>query len=170
MPAREESNAARRLARRVAFAVWRARLSLLWERLWPALWPLAMVAGTALLCLLAGLPLILPTWMRLPLLAAFAVAALWAARDLRAVGMPTRAEALRRVEAASGLSHHPLLSLEDAPVAPREPRTRRIWQAHVRRLAAAVGRLRAGPPRSRVARRDPYALRFALLLGIVTLL
>ena len=65
----------------------------------------------------------------------------------------------------------PASSYEDTITANAEdPRTAAIWQAHRTRLAAALSRLRVGPPRPRADRQDPIALRGLLVLGVVALL
>ena len=98
----------------------------------------------------------------------FAVAALAAVIYAARVNYPGREEAVRRLERASGIPHRPASSYEDTITANAEdPRTSAIWQAHRARLAAAMARLRVGPPHPRTDRADPVALRALLLLGVV---
>ena len=102
------------------------------------------------------------------MLAGFAVAALAAVIYAARVNYPGREEAVRRLERASGIPHRPASSYEDTITANAEdPRTSAIWQAHRARLAAAMARLRVGPPHPRTDRADPVALRALLLLGVV---
>ena len=63
-----------RLPARLASRTRLARLVLWWEAAWPALWPPLGILGVFLVVALAGLPLVLPGWLHLLLLAAFAVA------------------------------------------------------------------------------------------------
>jgi uncharacterized protein (TIGR02302 family) len=84
---------------------------------------------------------------------------------------PSHEEAVRRIERVSGVPHRPASSYEDTVTANADdPRTAAIWQAHRSRLAAALTRLRVGPPHPRADRQDPIALRGLLVLGVVALL
>jgi uncharacterized protein (TIGR02302 family) len=144
-----------------------ARLVVWWEALWPALWPPLGVAGLFLVVALFGLPQRLPPWPHLGLLLLFALAFLVVAvRSLRRLQLPTAAAAARRLERDSGLAHQPLAVLADRP-ATTDPAALALWQAHRARAAAAVARLRLAPPRPGLARRDPRALRAAVLVGVV---
>ncbi len=153
-----------RLERKLALA-W---LALSWERLWRALlWPL-MVAGLFALLVVTGLLPALPGWPRLFVLWALAVAFVLSLRGVWRLRPPARAEAMARVERASGLAHQPLRTLADTVAAPEEDAVARtLWRAHARRLKERLRALRVGAPRSDAPRRDPYALRFALALALV---
>ena len=143
-----------------------ARAALLWERLWPALWPPLGVLGGFVIVALLGVPLVLPTWARFALLLAFAAALAWAARrSFHRFSIPGPSAADRRLEAASGLPHRPLEALTDRP-AGDDPMALAVWRVHQARAAAALSRLRVGPPRPGLAKRDPIALRAALVLGL----
>jgi uncharacterized protein (TIGR02302 family) len=83
---------------------------------------------------------------------------------------PTREEALRRMERASGLQHRPASSYEDNLTAnAADPASRRLWDAHRERLARLLSRLRPGPPKPRTERFDPLALRALLMLALLLL-
>ena len=56
--------------------------------------------------------------------------------------------------------------LEISPIPP----TRRLWALHRQRLITSLERLQLAPPRSDLPRRDPWALRAALLLVLVVAL
>ncbi len=145
-----------------------SRITLYFERLWPRLWPILGVAGLFLLVSLLNVWAHLPQPAHVALLAGFAVAALAAVIYAARVNYPGREEAVRRLERASGIPHRPASSYEDTITANAEdPRTSAIWQAHRARLAAAMARLRVGPPHPRTDRADPVALRALLLLGVV---
>ena len=142
----------------------RARAAILFERAWPEAWPPLGVAGVFLVLALLDLPPMLPAPLHVLLLVAFAatfVAA--AARAVRAVRAPTMGEADRRLERQSGLRHRPLAVLTDTPALPGADA---LWQAHVQRAVAQVGRLRVGPPRPGLAARDRRALRAGLLVAL----
>jgi uncharacterized protein (TIGR02302 family) len=141
-----------------------ARCVLLFERAWPALWPMLGVLGLyAAFGLLDG-PASLPPWPRtLLVLLVLGSAGALAWRGLRRVRVPGTADADRRLERDSGLRHRPLATLHDRPVL-GGPATETLWQAHIARIAAQVGRLRLAPPRPGLAARDPRALRGGLLV------
>jgi uncharacterized protein (TIGR02302 family) len=145
-----------------------SRITLYFERLWPRLWLILGVSGLFLLVSLLNVWAHLPQPAHIALLGGFAVAAFAAVIYAARVNYPGREEAVRRLERASGIPHRPASSYEDTITANAEdPRTSAIWQAHRARLAAAMARLRVGPPHPRTDRADPVALRALLLLGVV---
>ncbi len=114
----------------------------------------------------------LPLWALLPVQLAFLAAiatALW--RSLHRLRMPGREEGIRRLEQANGLAHHPISAYEDEAArlsgAAADPHTRILWQTHKRRLKQQLAGLRFAWPRSFLPRRDPYALRVPIILGLV---
>ena len=143
----------------------RARAALWAERLARALWPAATLAG-----LFAGWALLdgprwaasVHPWAPITMLAMTAAAFLVLASRAFRLRRPTPAEADRRIEAASGLAHQPLATLQDQPAAGAPG----LWQAHVQRVAAGLGRLRTGPIRPGIAVRDRFAVRGALVVGL----
>jgi len=149
-----------------------ARAALLWERVWPACWPALAVLGTflvlALFDLLPNLPGLLHAALLLSLSAVFVVALVAAFRKLF---VPDRFAARRRIEQASGLQHRPLQTLADRPSGPLDSQAAGLWQAHLRRMEGATGRLRIGVPHAGFAARDPWGLRallaILLLIGVV---
>ena len=145
-----------------------ARAVLLFEQVWPALWPALGVLGGFVCAALLDLPAALPPALHAVLLAALAlgVAGL-AARGLRRVVRPDDREADRRLELASGLRHRPLAVLQDRPALPG---AEALWDAHVARTLAALGRLRVGLPRPGLAARDKRALRGLLVVALAACL
>jgi len=154
---------------RIERAVSRARLVLFWEGLWPRLVPMVMLAGIFLSLSWFGLWRILPDWARVSALGLFGLVALFLLVRAVRVAFPDRADALARVEQASGGAHRPATAYSDRLVsASDDPATQTLWNAHRRRLLAALARLKAGMPEPRLAAHDPYAFRFlAALLVIV---
>ena len=156
-----------RLERKTALA----RAAIMAERLWLALWPLLMTAGLFALYVMTGLAAWLPGWARMALAVAFFLVFLWNARHLARLKWPDREEALRRIEQRTGLAHHPLSAWTDDLAAPADdPRAITLWRAHRKRLAASLRNLRAGPPRSPLPLRDPFALRNGLALALIAAL
>ncbi|HEX4171266.1 MAG TPA: DUF4175 family protein, partial [Acetobacteraceae bacterium] len=160
-----------RLLRRLAR--WRAlaRTVLFFERLWPALWPPLGVAGLFVCAALLDLPGFLPPWWHVALLVITGVLILGLlVRGVWGIVAPDQRAADRRLELASGLSHRPLLVLTDRPSGSGggpDSAALALWQAHVARAVRSVRRLRVGLPRPGLARRDPRALRAALLLALI---
>ncbi len=104
---------------------------------------------------------------RLVVVALFVQAGLYVlAREILR-GAPSRAAALKRLDAEAG-GLLPATSLEDHLASgARDPVTATLWEVHRRRLEAALGRIRIAPPRPLLAERDPFALRaFALVAAI----
>jgi uncharacterized protein (TIGR02302 family) len=153
-----------RIRRKVAVA----RLAEGWERLWAAAFPFVLVTMTGLVIGLSGLAGWLLPSARYALAAGLLVAFALALKPFFALRLPDRKAALSRIERASGLKHRPLVALADELADPAAgPATRLLWQEHQKRVAATLGRLRVGLPRSRLPARDPYALRNALALLLI---
>ncbi|MDQ0317099.1 TIGR02302 family protein [Amorphus orientalis] len=147
------------VAERVERLIRQARLSLLWERLWPAL---ALPLGVAILFLSVswlGFWLVAPVWLHMAVLAILGLGFLASLVPLARFNMPTRNEAVRRLEHQSDVPHRPLTAYRDAPSADLDPASRALWTAHRTRMAAALDRVSARLPSPQLFRRDPYALR-----------
>lgn len=143
-----------------------AWLAELWERIWPRFWlPATIVAGFLALAFFDVVP-DLPGWQHSAILAAFGlgfVAALWYAT--RRFAFPTAHEAKRRLERETGLDHRPLSAAEDTIALGRgDPYAEAVWRAHQDRVQGLVKDLKVGAPKPPVARRDPLAMRGAVLL------
>ncbi len=153
------------LPRPVAIRLAWARIAMTWERFWPALWPALALLGLFLslsfLDVWAGVPL---TGQALILFALLAAALYLTWRNLSRTRVPERREGLRRLESDSGLKHRPLSSLQEKPAADADPKTRALWQAHRKRLAAQASQAGVVWPRTDAPRHDPYALRLLLIL------
>jgi uncharacterized protein (TIGR02302 family) len=153
--------------RKVRLSTW----ALLFEQLWPRAWLALGLVGLFIGVSLAGL------WPRLPelthkiALSLFALAFAIALIALARVRWPSREQAIRRVEAVSGVQHRPASSYEDTlTLGASDARTAALWRAHRQRLAALLQKLRVGPPSPRADRYDPFALRALLLLSVFVLL
>ena len=154
----------RLLARRLLLS----RAALAWERLWPALWPMLCVTGifiaTALFDLLSPLPGVVHAAILAGFALAFVGTAIW---GFSALVWPDALAARRRIELNSGLAHRPLAALADRPGAPLDDAAATLWEAHRRRMAATIRRLRVGWPAAGLARRDPWGLRAILAIVLV---
>ena len=149
-----------------------ARLVVTAERLWPALWPPLAVLGVFAVFSLFGLWLVLPPVVHVIALLGFAAALAWTLwRGGGGARFVPRDAALARLEQDSGIAHQPLRALDDRlPGAVRDLATQRLWALHRQRLIASLERVRLSPPRSDLPRRDPWAVRAALLLVLVVAL
>ncbi len=164
-PGNGEKTAEARIARAVAFA----RVNLLWEQVWPLIAPFLTLAALFAALSWFGLWRLTTAPVRFVILAAFGAAVLWFLwRGIRRFTVPTRAAAFSRVEQATGVLHRPATAFTDRLASrPDDPMGQALWDAHRKRVLAALERLRAGIPEPRLAVRDPFAVRFLVLLLFV---
>ena len=120
---------------------------------------------------LLDLPRLLPPWWHIGLLAVTAVLIVGLlVRGLRPSPRRTTRRPIAGWSSPRASPHRPLAVLTDRPSrGTRGPDTASValWQAHVARAVRSVRRLRVGLPRPGLARRDPRALRAALVLALV---
>lgn len=145
-----------------------ARWSIFWERLWPALASIATVVGLFVAVSWLGLWLWLPPLGRGIGDAVFAVLTAWATLPLLRLRLPSHAEGLRRLDAATGLPHRPATAIADDIASPAtDPWSLALWHAHVERALKAARKLKPGWPEPRLAVRDPFALRALVLVLVI---
>jgi len=141
--------------------------ALAWERLWRVLWVPATVVAVFVAAAWFGLPRALSgeahTLLLLALILAVLAALWWGARDFI---LPRADEARRRLEVDGGLPHRPLETLRDHPITDN-PDALALWEAHRRRAAAEIAKLRVTLPRPAVIARDPAAIRWLALLILI---
>ena len=155
------------LARRFEWRVDLSRLALVGERAWEALlWPFIVLAAFLILSMF-DLWSALPPLLHRALLVAFAVALLVSLVPLIRFPMPTRAEALRRLERHADIKHRPASSYEDKLGTTSRADTALLWAAHRERLSRLVAKLKPSWPLPRTDRKDPYAVRSAFLLVLI---
>jgi uncharacterized protein (TIGR02302 family) len=149
-----------------------ARAAAGFEAVWAALWPTLALLGVFLVVSLLGLWTLLPAWLHALGLAALGLGLAWSLwRARHAFLWPSQDAGLRRLERINALPHQPLRSLGDRlSGGAADPATSSLWRRHQERLARALRQLRVGPPRSDLPRRDPWALRAALLLLLLVAL
>ncbi|PNG28058.1 TIGR02302 family protein [Methylocella silvestris] len=159
---------AARPAQRLDRLVLQGRALLLFERSWRALTPALIVAGAFLALSFTGLWLETPHWARLAGVALFAAALAFALWPMRRLRLPTRREALERIDRVSGLKERPAAVLDDRlGNADGDPETEALWALHRRRAERQIALLRTGSPSPRVVDVDRYALRAAVLVALV---
>lgn len=149
---------------------WPFRLTLmgLWaERLTHAFWPLSTLALATLAALAFHLDkaLTLEAWWFG--LVSIVGAGVWALiRAARSFRRPRRAEVLARMD--SRLKGRPLQALGDAQaLGLADADSRALWRAHLARMAERAAAATAVEPNLRLARADPYALRYVALTAFV---
>ena len=158
----EDGALAKRFERKVRLS-WFALLA---ERVWEALlWPFIVVA-TFLVVSLLDLWSFTPPLLHRILLLAFGLTLIVSFVPLLRLWLPTRAEALRRLERDAVIKHRPASSYEDRLGATPPRETQQLWATHRQRLARLIDKLRPTWPKPRSDRNDPYALRAALALGL----
>ncbi len=147
----------------------KAKWALAFEQLWRRLWLLLAIVGLFLVLSFAGVWPLLGEIAHKAVMALFALAALaWVVYAAR-IDWPTRDTAIRRIERVSGIPHRPATSYEDTLTASAaDPTTQAIWRSHRRRMADLISRLKPGRPEPRTDRRDPFALRAAMVLAVLT--
>jgi uncharacterized protein (TIGR02302 family) len=147
-----------------------ARAAILFEAVWPALWPPLAAIGLFLCAALLNLPPLLPASLHVALLALVVLAVIGLLfHGFRKIRLPDDRAADRRLETTSGLVHRPLSVLTDKP-AIADAVGLALWQAHAARAITQIGRLHVGLPRPGLARRDPRALRYGVLLAVLACL
>jgi uncharacterized protein (TIGR02302 family) len=146
-----------------------ARTAIAWERVWPALWPATGIVGLCLAAALFDLFAYVPAWLHmLALAAALGAAGGTLYLRLRNVRSPAWREGARRLERDSHLAHRPITERDDTLAAGRDdPLAEALWRTHVKRLLASIEQLRVALPSPGLPARDPYALRFVVLLAVV---
>jgi uncharacterized protein (TIGR02302 family) len=152
----------------LAAALWRARLTIFWERLWPALALVATAIGLFLAVSWLGLWLWLPPLGRAVALIGFAALTIAALVPLGYLRVPAATDGLRRLDRVSGLTHRPATAIADhLAVTNKDPYSLALWNAHVERALKAASEFKSGLPAPRLARRDPYAFRALVLIACI---
>jgi len=156
----------RQLPRSVRWRVHVMRASLAIERVWSALWPAIGYFGLVLIASLYDLWRFVPGPVHAALLFALIAAALWSLyRRLGRITWPDLNDALHRLEVDNGLTHRPLTAYADElAVGAHDEASIRLWASYRAMLRRQFEGLRLSPPRSDLARRDPRALRFLVLI------
>ncbi|HUB84476.1 MAG TPA: DUF4175 family protein, partial [Rhizomicrobium sp.] len=155
--------------KRVERAITHARLALWWERVWPRLWPATGIMGLFLAAGLFGLFDVFPWEVHtLVLLGAFGAAGYFLYENFKNFEAPTWEDGARRVERDSALEHRPITEQHDRmAVGVGDTYAEALWRAHIRSLLARIGKLRVALPSPKLQVRDPYYLRFAVLLLLI---
>ncbi len=128
--------------------------------------PLMVVGFFAALAWLGVFPKLYP-WLHLAALVIFTIFFFESLGRARHVWRkPSSSAARRRVEEASGLKHRPLDALEDRPAVLGDDQMG-LWQAHIAQARQQVENLHWPSWKLAFSERDPYALRYVLLIMLV---
>ncbi|RDD68332.1 TIGR02302 family protein [Thalassococcus profundi] len=136
------------------------------ERVVRAFWPLWSVLIVVLAALMLGLQDMVRTevvWAAgaVTLIAAL-VALAWGVRRFR---LPAYQEALDRLDAT--MAGRPIQTVRDTQaIGGSDAASLAVWQAHQARMRARLAEARAVEPDLRVARNDPFALRYVALTAL----
>ncbi|WP_417519182.1 TIGR02302 family protein [Minwuia sp.] len=172
MAQRKPDGTADLLQRKAQSRLWRkrtaTRLSISVERLVPLFWPPAALILLIVALSVTGIWTALPGWLHVAVLGALVIAAAGLlVRGIIRFRPASADEATRRLE-AYGVDHRPLTAMnDDLALGQRDPAAEALWQAHRRRMAERIEALRVTPPNPDMARRDPYAYRFAAVFLLV---
>ncbi len=156
--------------RRLVWPVRLTRAGMLAERITRGFWPV----WTLLFAVIAALAFGVQDWLPLEALWIGGVLVLlglfWSLwRGIAGFRWPSREEALERLDRT--LPGGPIAALSDSQaLGGHDAGSTAVWRAHVARMAERAGAARAPVPDLRIARRDPYALRYAALTAVVTAL
>jgi len=154
----------KRLERLVVLAWAALAFECIWRRL---VFPLCVI-GIFLCLSWAGLWLEVPHEARIILVLGLAALFGFSLLRLVRITLPSRKDALDRIDQASGFAHRPASVLDDRLAnADADPVTKALWDLHKRRAAQFIGRLRSGGPSPRVVEIDRYGLRAAVLVALI---
>lgn len=134
------------------------------EAFWQATWPLATVVLAVLALLMLGLHdsvMVELVWFLGVVAALAALGAL--VHALRRFRIPTREAALVRLDET--LPGRPIQALMDEQaIGDEDAASTAVWRAHQARMAARAASAQPVPADLRIARRDPFALRYVAVL------
>jgi len=145
------------------------RTAIIAERLLPRLLPLAGVAAGFAILSWFGLFRSIPDTARIVVAAAFGLAALASLWPLRSLRLPTAFDVDRRLERDNSLTHAPITTQDDhLSSGTSDEFATALWREHQRRMAAGVDGVRGAQTKTDIPARDPYAMRAAAALLLVT--
>jgi uncharacterized protein (TIGR02302 family) len=135
------------------------------ERVLPRLWPALGFVGFYLALALTGLFAFVPWPLQALLLAVTVTAGALSLYDgFEDFAWPGNLDGARRLERDSGLQHRPISERHDVLVG-EDPFSRALWALH--RARPLPVRFRIALPHADIAARDPYGLRWVVLIALV---
>lgn len=155
--------------------IW-ARIAVTWEKAWPLLW--VMIGSLLLALTLIWLGVFeykvfqqRAPYPKLIFLVLFSLPCLWALWRVIRISKTTRTDLLRRIDEASGFKHHSLQTMEDQlSLGDQDALSCELWALHHAKNRAAIQHVKPVWASTRIVQKDPYALRFGvLMLAILSL-
>ncbi|WP_085903912.1 DUF4175 domain-containing protein [Kiloniella majae] len=142
------------------------KIILFWENFWKASWIFWGPLGAAITLILLDFPAQIPVWGHIVFLLVSSILITYGGvKALLSTRIPTRHQALRRLERDNKLAHRPLSSLEDRPVKASKTGLG-LWLDNKKRLAASLNSLKLKPPQPQLFKLDPYGLRSLIVMGL----
>lgn len=143
---------------------------MLLESLWLKLWaPIIVISLFLIFTLFHVWPLLSPLMHRLAL-ALFAMGFIASFYPLLSLRFPKENQALKRLDKNSTLPHQPAQAFKDKlePSLSNQSheQTHTIWLQFKNHLVEKIKRLKVHPPQPETYKKDPYALRMALMLMV----
>jgi len=135
------------------------------ERAWPFLVLAISIASLFLALAWSDLLNGLPAWGKISSVFLLSFGEIIALLLAFRFGQARFAESVARLDRDSGLSHRPVATALDQPVATStDDLTQALWRANQQTAFAQILAIKVKPPRPQLVTKDPYALRFALPL------
>ncbi len=148
------------------FKIGLQRTALMWEGVWQAIQNPLLVLGLVISLVASGALAELPKIGQLAGLAVLALLFVASLKNLITLQLPKRLAAMRRLEAASQLSHRAVSSHADELSAEiRTPQSKLLWEEHQQRNLAQLANLKITVPISAWRKFDPTALRVPIALA-----
>ncbi|TDH34830.1 TIGR02302 family protein [Pseudohoeflea suaedae] len=156
-----------RLGRAIARARWRMRAVAGAEQLLYRAAPLAGILALFFILSWFGIFRAVPDWARIAMLAILGFGALLSIWPLTRIARTDPRGIDRRIEQKNRITHQ-AIGAQDDRLGNDDPFARALWAEHQRRLASQIDALSTGTPRSQLPDRDPFGLRVAIGLLLVT--
>ena len=159
----------RKLQKRYTNLIEGARWALWWEDIWPILWRWialgSLFAGFSWL----GLWTFLSGTGRMTGVIGFLILfILFAIVPFFRLHLPTRQAAQNRMERDSALKHSPVHAVEDQLfLGSKNKASQELWALHMRKALESIPLMTVRLPSPGLPQKDPFALRFILVLGAV---
>lgn len=157
------------LSRRLRPVRFVTRIAMVAERVLPRLLPIAAIVALFAILSWFGLFRQVGDTTRIGVAVALGVAAVASLWPLRGLRMPGSSDIDRRLEQDNALSHAPITTQDDRLSAGSDDAfSAALWREHQRRMATRVDGVHGAHARTDIPARDPYALRAAVVLVLVT--
>lgn len=155
------------LRRRIATRIRAVQGILFFERIWPRVLPALCIAALFIAFSWFGLFRLVPDWLRIVTLVAFAVLFVGSLFTFRGLRWPLKPEALLRLETDNHIVHQALAAQSDR-LEQGDAFARSLWRRHQARMAEQIAAIRLAAPRPPTPRLDPYGIRVFVALILVT--